>query len=105
MENLYKPREVAEMLRVSYETVLDWIGNNSLPATQLPSGQYRIYEYDINAAMLPVASTTRARKRSTRGERRHYQGLRLRKATPTPGNKSCRYFQQGSRIYKFKASR
>lgn len=61
MENIYKPREVAEILRVSYETVLDWIGDATLPAVQLPSGHYRVYEYDVDAAMLPTGRTS-ARK-------------------------------------------
>lgn len=54
MEHLYKPSEVAPMLGVTYETVLEWIGSGALPAYTNPSGHYRIYENDVNAALLPV---------------------------------------------------
>jgi excisionase family DNA binding protein len=58
MENLYKPREAAAILGVSYETVLDWIGQRTLPAMRLPSGHYRIDEYDLDAVLVPVGKTS-----------------------------------------------
>jgi excisionase family DNA binding protein len=64
MENLYKPREAAAILGVSYETVLDWIGQRTLPATRLPSGHYRIDEYDLDAVLVPVGRTRPRRKGS-----------------------------------------
>ena len=64
MEKMYKPREAAELIGVHYETILDWIGAGTLAALMTPSGQYRIAEYDLDAALLPVGKA-KPRKKNT----------------------------------------
>lgn len=56
------------MVRVSYETVLDWIGRGDLNAYQLPSGQYLIAEYDADQVLLPVGrpSSKKAKRTATK---------------------------------------
>jgi excisionase family DNA binding protein len=63
MEKMYKPRAAAELVGVHYETILDWIGAGTLPALMTPSGQYRIAEYDLDAALLPVGKPKRNKKK------------------------------------------
>jgi putative resolvase len=45
---IYKPQEVAELLRVSYMTLYRWHKNGKLVAFRLPSGQKFYTEEQIN---------------------------------------------------------
>lgn len=89
MENVYKPREVADMLRVSYETVLDWIDQKTLPAYQLPSGHYRIYEWDVEKAMLP---TGRSSSRKPSSAKTATRSVTVWKQKPLPRRGACLAF-------------
>jgi excisionase family DNA binding protein len=48
---LLTAREVAELLRVSAETVLRWTRRGELPAIRLPSGALRFREADLEACL------------------------------------------------------
>jgi excisionase family DNA binding protein len=48
-ERLLTAREVAELLAVSVETVLRYARRGELPAIQLPGGQLRFREDDLDA--------------------------------------------------------
>lgn len=44
---LHKPKEAAELLNVSRQTIWVWIRKGKIKALKLPSGQYRIPDSEI----------------------------------------------------------
>ena len=46
MQELYTPKEVADMMKISYRKVLDLIKNGDLSAIQVPGG-YRVQYEDL----------------------------------------------------------
>ncbi len=63
----YTPSEVAAILRVSSQTVLDWIHKNGLDAVQLSE---RVYRVPLGALMIKLGEAPRV-KRSTRAYLNH----------------------------------
>ena len=86
MEKTLKPREVADLLRVSYETVLDWIRDGQLPAAQLPSGHYRIDEYDVDKALTPVGKPHKKKLPATPKKVAVWRKIR-----PAPANRCAEF--------------
>ena len=57
IESLFKPREAANMLGISYPTVKQWILSGKLKTVQTPGGHHRISE----AALKPFLDLDRAK--------------------------------------------
>jgi molybdopterin-binding protein len=47
MAELYKPRDAAERLGISYPTIKQWLYRGKLRAVKTPGGHYRIHEREI----------------------------------------------------------
>ena len=48
---LLTPKEVADMLRVSHRTVLDWVVKGRVPGIKI-MGQWRIRKEDVDAMLV-----------------------------------------------------
>jgi len=50
-QTMLKPSEVAKILNVAHNTVLNWISTGSLRAIKLPGGSYRIRSEDVEKVL------------------------------------------------------
>ena len=74
MQKMYTPPEVAQLVRVSRDKVLNWIRSGKLKATNVSNGtqpRYRIAESELEAFMLRMAATVEEPPPSRRRADRH----------------------------------
>lgn len=59
-EELLTTRQVAELAKVSRQTVSRWASEGKLPAVTLPGGQLRFSKVDIDAMLTPTMVSERS---------------------------------------------
>ncbi|WIM07978.1 helix-turn-helix domain-containing protein [Trueperella bernardiae] len=59
-DELLTTRQVAELAKVSRQTVSRWASEGKIPAVTLPGGQLRFSKVDVDAMLTPTTTSERS---------------------------------------------